>query len=78
MAKIKKDMEKVPTSEKGLSEGYMRKSYTVEKKVAEKIDAIAFWDRRQLKEVMQSAMSSYINAWEKKNGAVKIPGDSSK
>lgn len=66
-----KDNATAPSAERGTKPGEMRKTYLVNMQSAEKIDSIAYWDRRSVKEVINEAMEAYIVAWEKRNGKVK-------
>ena len=66
-----KDNETAPSAEKGTKPGETRKTYLVNKKLADWIEDIAYWDRKTTKEVIGEAMASYILDWEKKNGKVK-------
>ena len=36
-----------------------------------KLKAIAFWDRKSLKEVFEEAISMYLDNYEKQNGEIK-------
>ncbi len=66
-----KDNTLASSSEKGTIPGDKRKTYIVNSESAAKIEAIAYWDRRSIKEVVNDAFSKYINEWERKNGKVK-------
>jgi len=68
-----KDNRIVPSSERGTLPGEKRKTYIVNTLLADKIDAIAFWDRTSVKEVVKDAFTDKINKYEKKNGPVKLP-----
>ncbi len=69
-----KDHTSAPSAERGTAAGYMRKSYLVNIDTANKMDSIAYWDRKTIKETVEEAMSHYVGAWEKKNGPVKPLG----
>ena len=69
-----KDNTMVQNIEKGTKPGEARKAYILSTELTSKIDAIAFWDGRNIKEVATDALTSYVAAWEKKNGPVKMPG----
>ncbi len=69
-----KDNSTVSSNEKGTLPGEIRKTYVISTELVNKIDAISFWDRKSLKEVIKDALSTYIASWEKKNGLVKMPG----
>ena len=59
------------TPEDGTKEGERRMTYIVTREQIEQIDAIAYWERRMIKEVVSQALQDYINKYEKKNGKVK-------
>lgn len=65
-----KDNEAAPSAERGTKPGETRKTYLVTKELDGKVNKIAYWDRRTVKEVINEALSNYIAAWEKKNGPV--------
>ncbi|HYH15272.1 MAG TPA: hypothetical protein VD794_08630 [Flavisolibacter sp.] len=56
---------------KGLKEGEERRTYIVNADVAEKLDAIAYWDRLTIKEVVNTALADYAAKYEKKNGPIR-------
>lgn len=66
-----KDNEAAPSAERGTKPGEARKTYLVNKQLAEKIEDIAYWDRKTTKDVIGDAMAAYVSSWEKKNGSVK-------
>jgi hypothetical protein len=66
-----KNNEEAPSAEKGTKPGEMRKTYLVSIELDDKINAIAYWDRKTVKEVVNEALSNYVAVYEKKNGAVK-------
>lgn len=66
-----KDNASAPSAEKGTKPGEMRKTYLVSKQLDDKINAIAYWERKTVKEVVNEALSNYVAGYEKKNGAVK-------
>ncbi len=63
-----KDTNKKETS---AMEGYTRKTYIVNEDLSNKIDAISYWDRASLKDVVFEMQSNFVKAWEKKNGPLK-------
>ena len=71
---------KIPTAEpaikssvqKGLKEGETRATFIVQEDALEKIKAIAYWDRKNIKDVLQTALELYISQYESKNGAVPL------
>lgn len=64
---------KKPTTaaEIGTKPGDTRKTYIVSIEQADKIDAIAYWDRQTVKEVVGEAFDDRITKFEKKNGPLK-------
>ena len=66
-----KDNSTAPSAEKGTKPGEKRKTYIVKSELADKIDAIAHWDRVGIKDVVNDAFSAKVTSYEKKNGAVK-------
>lgn len=48
------------TSEAGLQEGWTRATFIVKKGQLEKIKALAYWDRKKVKEVMNEALEAYL------------------
>ncbi|MDN3657962.1 hypothetical protein QWZ08_20075 [Ferruginibacter paludis] len=72
-----KDNTKAPSVERGTIPGDKRKTYIVKTETADKVDAIAYWDRISIKDVVGEAFENHIDAWEKKNGPLKVPKKSS-
>ncbi len=58
--------------QKGLKEGETRATFIVQEDALEKIKAIAYWDRKNIKDVLQTALELYISQYESKNGAVPL------
>ena len=56
-----KDNKKVSAAEKGTKPGEMRKTYLVNIDLAEQIEAIAHWDRKSIKEIVNKAFEKLIN-----------------
>jgi len=64
------------TSQEGTKEKETRATFIVNEDSLEKLKAIAYWERKLIKDVVAEAMDSYISSYEKKNGKVKpIPED---
>ncbi len=55
----------------GTKEGELRATFIVKEKLLEKLKAIAYWDRKLIKDVIASALEETIDKYEKKNGPVK-------
>lgn len=60
LKKIKKSAEK-------------RATFIVNTSHLESLKAIAFWERKMLKDILFSALNSYIKEYEKENGDIKLP-----
>lgn len=69
-----KDNATASNIEKGTKPGEGRKAYILSIELTSKVDAIAFWDGKNIKDVATEALSDYVTKWEKKNGMVKMPG----
>ena len=48
------------STEKGLSNGWTRATFIVERDLTEKIKALAYWDRLTVKEVVHEAFTQYL------------------
>ena len=49
------------TSQKGLPEGWERATLIVHEKHLEKIKALAYWERKKIKDVIAEALSAYLD-----------------
>jgi len=58
-------------SQAGLHEGITRATFIVKESDLEKFKTIAFWERRQIKDITEEAISQYIANYEKKHGKLK-------
>ncbi len=52
--------DKVKTSEAGLQADWTRATFIVKKDHLEKIKALAYWDRRKVKDIIDEALTSYL------------------
>lgn len=59
------------TSQIGTKEAETRATFIVNEGLLEKVKAIAYWDRVQIKDVVGDALMAYVAQYEKKNGALK-------
>lgn len=59
------------TSQEGTKEKETRATFIVNEDSLEKLKAIAYWDRKLIKDVVAETIDSYISSYEKKNGKVK-------
>jgi hypothetical protein len=53
------------TSEKGLQDGWIRATFILRKDYLEKLKALAYWERKKIKEVIDEALRLYLR--RKKN-----------
>jgi hypothetical protein len=60
------------SSQEGTKENETRATFIVDEELLDKIKAVAYWDRKQIKEVINTALSSYIKSYEKKAGEIDI------
>lgn len=49
----------------------IRATYILNRDLVEKVKAIAYWDRKDIKEVANEVFTDYISKYEKKNGEIK-------
>lgn len=59
------------SSQEGTKEKETRATFIVNEDLLEKLKAIAYWDRKLIKEVVAEALEGAVSKYEKKNGAVK-------
>ena len=50
----------INSSEKGLKDGWTRDTFILRKDYLEKIRALAYWERKKVKEVIDEAFGSYL------------------
>jgi uncharacterized protein YnzC (UPF0291/DUF896 family) len=55
--------------EKGLQDGWTRATFILRKDYLSKLKAVSYWERKQIKEVIDEALGSYLK--EKKIKPVK-------
>jgi hypothetical protein len=58
-------------SQEGTKEGEIRATFIVREPLLDKLKAIAYWDRVMIKKVVDEALSSYIEGYEKQKGVIK-------
>lgn len=51
---------------KSLGEEWTRKTYQTRQKYHDKIEAIAYWERRDIREVMTTILESYLDSYKVK------------
>jgi len=59
------------SSQEGTKEKETRATFIVNEDLLEKLKAIAYWDRKLIKEVVDVALQSAVTKYEKKNGDIK-------
>jgi hypothetical protein len=59
------------SSQEGTKENETRATFIVNEELLEKLKAVAYWERRMIKEVVASALEETVAKYEKKNGPVK-------
>ena len=48
------------STEKGLPSGWVRATFIVRRSHVDKLKALAYWDRRSIKELVEAALASYL------------------
>ena len=48
------------TSQKGLKDGWIRATFILRKDYLEKLKALAYWERKRIKEVIDEALGLYL------------------
>lgn len=59
------------SSQEGTKEGETRATFILQEELLDKLKAVAYWDRRLIKEVVSSALQEAVDKYEKKNGNIK-------
>lgn len=50
----------INSSQKGLREGWTRNTFILRKEYLEKIKALAYWERKKTKDVIDEALGAYL------------------
>jgi hypothetical protein len=53
-------MTPVKTTQRGLHDGWTRATFILRKHHLEKLKALAYWERKTIKEVIDEALGSYL------------------
>jgi len=53
-------MVSIKTTQRGLQDGWTRATFILRKQHLEELKALAYWERRTIKEVMDEALGSYL------------------
>lgn len=59
------------SSQEGTKENETRATFIVREDTLDKIKAVAYWERVQIKEVLNTALQEYLASYEAKNGKIK-------
>ena len=59
------------SSQEGTKEKETRATFIVNEELLDKLKAIAYWERRLIKDVINTALQEYVDKHEKKSGAIK-------
>ena len=59
------------SSQEGTKEKETRATFIVNEELLDKLKAIAYWDRKLIKEVVDTALQEAVAKYEKKNGDIK-------
>jgi hypothetical protein len=58
------------SSQEGTKENETRATFIVNEELLDKLKAIAYWERKLIKEVINSALQEAVDRYEKKNGDI--------
>jgi hypothetical protein len=61
----------VSSVKRGLKGSETRATFIVDENLLEKLKAVAYWDRLNIKEVINEVFQNYIDQYEKQNGSIK-------
>jgi len=53
-------MTSIKTTQQGLQDGWTRATFILKKDHLEKLKALAYWERKTIKEVVDEALGSYL------------------
>jgi len=59
VTRVRKETSK--SSQEGLKDGWTRATFILKKDRLEKIKLLAYWERKQVKEVMEEALGDYLS-----------------
>ena len=63
----------INSSQRGLTNGWTRNTFILRKNYLEKIKALAYWERKKIKDVVDEALGSYLKG--KKIRVERIHGE---
>ncbi len=61
----------VSSVKRGLKGNETRATFIVDENLLEKLKAVAYWERLNIKEVINDTFQNYLDRYEKQNGAIK-------
>lgn len=59
------------SSQEGTKENETRATFIINEELLDKVKAIAYWERAQIKETINKALQSYVDKYESKSGDIK-------
>jgi hypothetical protein len=59
------------SSQEGTKENETRATFIVNEELLDKLKAMAFWERKLIKDVVNTALAEAVASYEKKNGQLK-------
>lgn len=59
------------TSQEGTKNDEIRATFIVKEHLLDKIKALAYWERDQIKETIGNALQGYVDRYESKSGVIK-------
>ena len=59
------------SSQEGTKENETRGTFIVNEELLDELKAVAYWERKLIKEVINTALQEAIDKHEKKNGSIK-------
>lgn len=59
------------SSQEGTKNNETRATFIVNEDLLEKVKALAYWEREQIKQTIDKALQGYVDKYEKKSGDIK-------
>jgi hypothetical protein len=69
------NMASITTSQRGLQNGWTRNTFILRKEYLEKLKALAYWERKTIKDVVDEALGSYLKSKVTKKGGKRDEED---
>lgn len=51
----------------------VRATFIVKETYLEKLKAVAYWERKKIKNILESALDDYLSRYEKEKGVIQLP-----